>query len=144
MSWPLPLFLTKNLHATIISLTYLEFSRFIQFKQLTLSSMMGKEMSMNASFTVEICWRKKTNQCHRSILHSLACLKDTHSMLRKSIRTKMKRLLPGPHLELSTFKDTLKFSSWQLIYLIVNACCKLMLELVLEMLFCAFFFNLLL
>lgn len=61
-------------------------------------------------------------------------------MLRKSIRTKMKRLLPGPRLELSTFKDTLKFSSWQLIYLIVNACCKLMLELVLEMLFCAFFF----
>lgn len=32
-----------------------QFYRFIQFNQLTLSSMMGKEMSMNASFTVEIC-----------------------------------------------------------------------------------------
>lgn len=51
-------------------------------------------------------------------------------------------LSKGPHLVLSTFKDTFKFSSWQLLYFIVNACCKLMFELALEMLFCDFFLEL--
>lgn len=102
---------------------------------------------MNASFTVEIC--KKKNYINVTTVYAFFSLLKRHKTInaKKVCKDKEEVVIPskGPHLELSTFKDT-KFSSWRLLYLIVYACCELMLDQVLEMFFSAFllFFFLLL
>lgn len=70
-------------------------------KQLTLSSMMGKEMSMNASFTVEIYKRKDINVTAAYALFSLS---------QKMLEGKVEEAISSEalHLVLSTFDDTLR------------------------------------
>lgn len=124
--------------ATIINVACFFFHS-LCLEQLTLSSMMGKEMSMNASFTVEI-YRRKKHPFHRGKCILWLAQNTEHSLLRKSERRKRKWLFL---LKLHTWcclpSRIPFFPSQQLHHFIVNACCKqVVLELVLEVLFCFF------
>lgn len=128
---------------TIINFYFISkcfFPWFITLEQLTLSSMIGKEMSMNASFTVEIYRRKKTSFSPQQ-MHSLACSKHRTFIAEEVWKDKEEVAISSEaqHLVLSTFKDT---------FFPITAAPpphpqQLVLELVLEVLFC-FFADLLL